>query len=118
MFTVFAAKARAMMNAAQIPKDKRFKLWSKTAKTVTALDNLIPKTWKGETKTCYEHAGLEIPKFIKYLRTCGEAGIVKDKQDGKVGLQRNNYDFVGYADGHAGNRFRMYNPVTAQVCET
>jgi hypothetical protein len=25
--------------------------------------------------------------------------------------------FVGYVDGHTGNCFRMYNPVTAQVCE-
>jgi hypothetical protein len=26
--------------------------------------------------------------------------------------------FVGYADAHAGNFYRMYNPVTSQVCET
>jgi hypothetical protein len=25
--------------------------------------------------------------------------------------------FVGYADGHTGNCFRMYNPVTSQVYE-
>jgi hypothetical protein len=50
-FVVTVAKARAMMNVAQIPKDERFKLWSETVKTVTALDNLIPVMWKGETKT-------------------------------------------------------------------
>ncbi len=54
------------MNAAQIPKDEHFKLWSETVKIVTALDNLIPGMWKGETKTRYEHTGLEIPKFVKY----------------------------------------------------
>ncbi len=73
------------MNAAQIPKSKHFKLWSEAANTVTALDNLIPVRWKGETKTWYEHAGHEIPKFVKYLRTFSEAGIVKVKKDGKVG---------------------------------
>ena len=26
--------------------------------------------------------------------------------------------FVGYADGHAGNCYRMYNPVMSRVCET
>ncbi len=26
--------------------------------------------------------------------------------------------FVGYADGHAGNCYRMYNLVTSRVCET
>ncbi len=51
VFTVIAAKTRAVMNAAQIPKSKQFKMWSKAAMTVTALDNLIPVMWKGETKT-------------------------------------------------------------------
>ena len=50
--------------------------------TVTALDNLIPVTWNGKTMTWYAHAGHEIPKFAKYSRTFGEAGIVKDKKDG------------------------------------
>ncbi len=117
-FTVIVAKARAMMNVAHIPKDEYFNFWSETVKTVTALDNLIPVTWKGETKTCYEHSGNEIPKFIKYLRTYGEAGIVKDKKDRKVGNRGITMMLVGYADGHAGNCFRMYKPVPAQVCET
>jgi hypothetical protein len=50
-FTVIAAKARAVMNAAPIPKDKCFKLWSETVKSVTALDNLIPVAWNGVTKS-------------------------------------------------------------------
>jgi hypothetical protein len=91
-FTVIAAKTRAVMNAAQIPKSKRFKLWSEAAMTVTALDNLIPVMWKGETKTQYEHARHKIPKFVKYLRTFGEAGILKGKKDGQ---QRNNYAVCG-----------------------
>ncbi len=112
-FMVIVVKARAMMNAAQIPKDKRFKLWSEIVKTVTALVNIIPVTWKGETKTQYEHAGLEILKFVKYLRTYGEAGIVKDKKDGKVGNRGISMMFVGYSDGHAGCCFRMYDQVTS-----
>ena len=78
-FTVIASKTRAMMNAAQIRKSKHFKLWSEAATTVTALDNLIPVTWNGITKTRYEHAGFKIPKFVKYLRTFSEAGIVKNR---------------------------------------
>jgi hypothetical protein len=100
------------------PKSKHFKLWSETAMTVTALNNLIPVTWKGETKTQYEHAGHKIPKFVKYLRTFGEAGIVKDKKDEKVGDRGITMLFVGYADRHAGNCYRIYNPVTSQVCKS
>jgi hypothetical protein len=93
-FTAIALKTRAVMNAAQIPKSERFKLWGEAASTVTTLDNLIPVTWNGLTKTRYEHAGFKIPKFVKYLRTFGEAGIVKNGKDGK-------------ADEHGGNCYRM-----------
>jgi hypothetical protein len=117
-FTVIAVKTRAVMNAVQIPKSEHFKLWSEAAKTVTALDNLIPVTWKGETKTRYYHAGHKIPKFVKYLRAFGEAEIVKDKKDGKVGNRGITKLFVMYTDGHTGNCYRMYNPVASQVCKT
>ncbi len=63
-------------------------LWSEAATTVTALDNLITVMWKGETKTQYENAGHKIPKFIKYLRTFGEAGIVKDKKMGRLATEK------------------------------
>jgi hypothetical protein len=118
-FTVIASKMRAVMNAAQIPKSKRFKLWSEAVMTVTSLDNLIPVTWNGITKTRYEHAGFKIPKFVKYLRrTFGEAGIVKNGKDGKVGDRGITMVFVGYTDELAGNCYRMCNLVTSQVCVT
>jgi hypothetical protein len=106
-FTVITSKTRAVMNAAQIPKSECFKLWGEAAMIVTALDNLIPVTWNGITKTRYEHAGFEIPKFVKYLRTFGEAGIVKNGKDGKVGDRGITMLFVGYADEHAGNCYRI-----------
>jgi hypothetical protein len=117
-FTVILAKTRAIMNVAQISKSERFKLWSEAATTVTALDNLISATWNGKTLTQYEHVGHKIPKFIKHLRTFGEAGIVKDKKDGKVSDRGITMMFVGYANSHAGYCYRMYNPVTSRVCKT
>ncbi len=67
-----AAKARAMLSAAQVLKDEQYKMWGEVAKTATALDYLIAVTVNGVTKTRYEHAGLDIPGFVKYLRTFGE----------------------------------------------
>ena len=61
-FTAIALKTRAVMNAAQIPKSEHFKLWDEAATTVTALDNLVPVTWNGTTKTQYKHAGFENPQ--------------------------------------------------------
>jgi len=86
--------------------------------TATALDNLIPVMWNGVTKTRYEHAEHKNPKFVKHLRTFGEAGIIKNGKDRKVGNRGITMVFVGYAYGHAGNCFRMYNPMKSQVCET
>jgi hypothetical protein len=62
--------------------------------------------------------GYDIPKFVKHLRTFGEAGIVKNMKDGKVGDRGITMMFVGYLSAHDGNCYRMYNPVTLQVSET
>ncbi len=50
-FTVIAAKARAMLSAAQVPREEHHNMWGEVAKTATALDNLIAVTVNGETKT-------------------------------------------------------------------
>jgi hypothetical protein len=39
-------------------------------------------------------------------------------KDGKVGNRGITMMFVGYSSAHAGNCYRMYNPVTSQVSET
>jgi hypothetical protein len=53
------------------------------------------------------------PSFVRHLRTFDEAGIVKNTKDRKVGDRGITMMFVGYASGHAGNCYRMYNPVTS-----
>jgi hypothetical protein len=78
----------------------------------------IPVTWKKETKTRYDHEGYDIPKFVKHIRTFGEAGIVKNMKDGKVDDRGITMMFVGYSSAHAGNCYRMYTPVTSQVSKT
>ncbi len=55
---------------------------------------------------------------MKHLRIFGEAGIVKNMKDGKVGDRGITMLFVGYSSGHADNCYRMYNPVTSRVCES
>jgi hypothetical protein len=116
--TVILEKARAMLSAAQVLREEHYKLWGEVAKTATALDNLIAVTINGETKTRYAHAGLQIPLFVKHPRTFGEAGIVKNMKDGKVGDRGIAMMFVGYAEEHTGNYYKMYNPVTLQICES
>ncbi len=54
---------------------------------------------------------------MKYLRTFGEAGIIKNGKDGKAGDRGITIVFVGY-DEHAGNCYIMYNLVTLRECVT
>jgi hypothetical protein len=69
-------------------------------------------------KTKIEHYGLPPPDFTKYLRTWGEAGIIKTGKDGKIGDQGVMGMFMGYASNHKGNCYRMWNSNTKMFFET
>ena len=101
-----------------MPKRMRYALFAECTCTATKLDWATPITLKGVTKTRIEHFGMKIPKFFGQLRTWGEAGTVKTGKDGKVGDHGVTCMFVGYADNHSGDCYRMYNPNTGRVMET
>ena len=57
------------------------------------------------------------PKFVKYLRTIGEAGTVKITNDNTPKLQDRgvNCIFVGYAINHPEGCYQMYDLATHRV---
>ena len=116
-FAVLANKTRTLMTAANIPFDKRFKLWKEAVKTATLLDGLLVVEMNGVFKTRFEHAFGSNPKFAKHLRTWGEAGTVKTKitATSKVSDRGVQCMFIGYALDHDGDCYRMWNPVTDGV---
>jgi hypothetical protein len=65
--TIIVAQARCMLIAAQVPNNERFKLWPEAAKTATHLNNLMPVTIDSVTKTRWEWANYEVPKWTKNL---------------------------------------------------
>lgn len=75
-FTTLAKGARAMMHAANVPPDIRYKLIKEAVKAKTLVDGLAAVTINGVTKTRYEHWCGKNPAFAKHLRTWGEAGTV------------------------------------------
>ena len=50
-----------------------------------------------------------MPKFTKYLHTCGEDRTVKSGKDGKLGNRGINMMMVGYVNHHEGDMYRMLN---------
>jgi hypothetical protein len=93
-------------------------LYRETISTATKLDWLTIKEINGSSKkTRAEHWGMELPKYAKYLRVWGEAGVVKVKKVGtsKLANRGKVCMMVGYADSHAGDCYRMYDDETKIV---
>ena len=117
-FSTLTGRMRAMMREAGLPEELKYKLWAECVKTVTDLDGLLIS--KKEEKSSYEKFFKSQQKFSSHLRTFGEIGIVLNKQKIKSKLSDRGFRaiFVGYADNHAGDVYKMYNPVTSKVTLT
>jgi hypothetical protein len=83
-FTYLAAKVRAAMHAAKVPRNRRLEFFPEVIMTMTKLDWLKLITINKVIKTRIEHFDLPLPKFTKYLHTWGEAGIIKTGIDRKL----------------------------------
>ena len=116
-FYALANKARAAMHQANLPMEMRFRLFGEILTTITLLDGLRIIEVDGLKQSQYEHIFKKKPKFVKYLRTIGEAGTVKITSDTTPKLQDRGIHciFVGYALNHPEGCYRMYDPATHQV---
>jgi hypothetical protein len=118
--TVVANRARALMVQANIPYEVRYRLFRKAYKTAALLDGFTVIEIQGKADTRYVHWCGENPKFTNHLHVWGEAGTVKIKSDKTPKLADRGVQcvFVGYALGHSGDTYRMWNPDTDRVHQT
>ena len=119
-FETLYSRSRAMMNAAKVPEELKYKLFRDAIHTATKLDSLV--TVKSKGKSCTRHHmwyGKE-PAFVKNMKVWGEAGIVSNKSTNTNKLQNKGIMcmFVGYPDDHAGDCYRMYDPKTSRILTT
>ena len=119
-FASIAGKGRALMSAANVPMKVRAKVWVKAFGHATDLDGLIVTTIGDKTATRYEHWCGHLPKWVKYLRTWGEAGTVKikSKTTSKIADRGIQCMFVGHSKDHDGDCFEMWNPKNNYVYTT
>ena len=63
-----------------------------------------------------------LPNYANYLRTFGEIGIVLDQRNKNMKVKLRDRGkacmFVGYADNHSGETYRMYNLSTGLILTT
>ena len=107
-----------MIAVANVPMVECYKLFQEAANTATKIDWLTIITIKNVQQTRIKHYGQDIPSWSGFLRTWGEAGTVKWGKDGKLGDRGITMMFVGYANNHARDVYRMLNPSTWQITQT
>ena len=106
-----------MIIAANLPLEKRYVFFREAIETTTLLDGLVVTTTEGIKVTRVEHWGGSLPRWVSYLRTWGEAGVVKLKTKTTAKLVQNGVTcmFVGYALSHEGNVYIMLDPSTRGI---
>jgi hypothetical protein len=116
-FATLGNKGRSLMVRANIPMIKRYLLFREAFKTATDLDSLVVTTVGTNKTTRHEHFYGTNPKWMKFLRTWGEAVTVKVKTKTTPKLDDRGVHcmFIGYADDHDGDVYRMWNPKTERV---
>jgi hypothetical protein len=102
---------------ANITMNKIYLLFREAFKTATYLDSLVVTTVGTKKATRHAHFYGNNPKWMKFLRTWGEAGTVKVKKNTTPKLTDRGLHcmFIGYTDDHDGDVHRMCNPKTERV---
>ena len=70
--------------------------------------------------THYQLMGLQNPKWVEpgVIRTFGGAGDGTRGKNGKLGNQGIPVVFVGYAENHSHDCYRMWNPASCKISES
>jgi len=114
-------RVRAMMNDAGFVEenvDLRRGLWAEAVGTATKIGNVVASANKAEP--AHNAFYKKEATYVRHLQTFGERGVVHDAKTIKNKLDNRGEMciFVGYADNHAGNVYRMFNPQTKRIWVT
>ena len=113
-FATLYGRVRAMMNHARFSKKARDDLWAECGATATKLENLLLDSNEG--KSPYELFYGKLPGNACNLRVFGEMTLItthaNKKICGKLEDCGKTCVFVGYAENHAGDVYRMFNTKT------
>jgi hypothetical protein len=118
-FTTLWDRLQAMLDAAFVPEEEKYKLVREGVFHLTFLDRLIVKEINGEIKTKYGHMYRMDPKVKMPLYTWGE-GVIKivGAVKGKLKPRGTAAMFVGYARDSTHDTMQMYSPDLNSIHET
>ena len=117
-FATLYGRIRAMYHSAGLSDSHKVGLWCECASTATVLENLIA-TRGQNNKSSHELFYGTPPNHAKYLREFGEVGIVAKHSNKKVRSKLADRGipclFVGYAENHSTDVYRMFNLKTKHI---
>ena len=110
-------RSRAMMLSAGFSQQDKRKFWCEVISTATKLDNIMVR--KDRTKPPFTLFYNDEAKYSKFLRSFGEMAVTAiydgKKLRSKLDTRGRKGIFVGYADNHAGNVYRIINIETKKI---
>jgi hypothetical protein len=114
-FHTFYSRIRSILNGASLKGDLRNKIWAECVMTTTFLSNVITTT--SSFKSPFELFYGARPVLHDKLKIFGEVGVVttKDKIQAKLTNCGTPCIFVGYAEIHSKDVFRMLNLKTNAI---
>jgi len=116
-FATLFGRVRSMLNSAGLTgkhEDLRQGLWAECAETATKMENLAAKVDKDPP---FRQFYKRDPVFLNSLRVFGEIAVVNDAQKlrSKLANRGEHCMFVGYANDHAGDTFKLLNLKTRRI---
>ena len=115
VYATLYGHVRAMLNDTGFDEPTRNSLWAEAANTATHLDNITVNEKTGISP--YEAFFKKQPKDLGYLRTFGEKGYMVNPKGIKSKLEDRGIEvyFVRYAENHASDVYRVYDPTTKRT---
>ena len=114
------SRARAMFAHASIPMEMKQKLWAECFSTSTKLSNVMsrddaPHNGKSAHELFYG-MGKE-PRWLRHMKVFGQIGYAANRIDiqSKLNDRASKIMFLGYADDHEGDCYRVYKFATNTV---
>lgn len=116
-FATIMARVRAMLSAANLQIEVRYRVVNECIMMATILDGLTVVDIEGKKATRYEHEIKTVPKCLKHLRIFGEAGVVKTRNVAtpKAADRGVKCMMVGYNLDSGDDVYRMWNPDTNRI---
>lgn len=117
-FVTIRDRAQAIMLGAQLSHDHQSQLWAEAIMTATKLHNAVPNMASSPNSPDQLWYG-EHPRILNHLVQWGRIGYVKERGHvNKLSPKSTKMVCMGYADDHAGDVYRMFNPDTGRVIES